>query len=165
MVVQMHIGIPKRPQARREFAGVTQVLGHLGDREANAASLAQAKATLDAIDVIGITEHMEASLVLFSKVWKLPLAAVGRSYTSLLTTPTPHPVNQTEREVIARHPAVVVEQQLYEYALARFTRDVAAIDDLDAQIAFLKSRAVRCTIARACTGPDGADTSRPRVVR
>ena len=136
-----------------------QVLGHMGDRQASAASLAQAKATLDAIDVVGITERMEASLVLFSRVWRLPLAAIGQSYTSLLTTPTPHTVNQSEREAIAHHPAVVVEQQLYEYAHARFAHDTAAIGDLSAQVAFLKSKAVRCTITRACTGPNGADDS------
>ena len=42
-------------------------LGYLGGREATTESLAQAKRSLNAMDVVGVTESMGTTLVLFSE--------------------------------------------------------------------------------------------------
>ena len=38
----------------------------------------------DKVTVVGITERMDETMVLFSEEWKLPLAAIQSAYTSLL---------------------------------------------------------------------------------
>ena len=79
--------------------------------------------------------------------WTLPLHAIQAAYTSVLVSPTPHPVDQPTREAIARNPAVQLEQRLYEYALARMTRDAGGVHDLTAKLALLRAGAtVVCTV-------------------
>lgn len=56
-----------------------EILGYLGDGNHSEASLEVAKHTLDAIDVVGITERMDETMVLFSEHWRLPLHAVQQS--------------------------------------------------------------------------------------
>ena len=65
-----------------------EVLGYTGAHapswEASEAALQAAKRTLDAMTVVGITERMDETMVLFSEEWQLPLAAIQSAYTSLL---------------------------------------------------------------------------------
>ena len=69
-----------------------EVLGYTGAHspnwEASEATLHEAKRTLDAMTVVGITERMDETMVLFSEEWRLPLAAIQSAYTSLLQAST-----------------------------------------------------------------------------
>ena len=131
-----------------------EVLGHLGDGNFSARSLKAASRTLDAIDVVGITERMDETVVLFAERWRLPLDAVRDSYVSLLINPTRRPVNASTRAAIAAHPAVAREAQLYAYAMRRFSRDLAAVPDLDAKVASVRAAAVACSLSKSeCSRP------------
>ena len=111
-----------------------EVLGYLGDGNHSARSLELAQRTLDAIDVVGITERMDETMVLFSERWRLPLEAVTQSYVSLLVNPSKKPVNASERAMIARHPAVRREAELYAYALRRFESDLSTVPGREAKV-------------------------------
>ena len=128
-----------------------EVLGYLGDGNHTAASLSSAKRTLDGMDVVGITERMDETMVLFSERWELPLAHVQQSYVSLLINPTKRPVNASVRQLVAAHPGVQRETELYEYALARFNRDLAAVRDRQAKVAQIKAAALACSLNASCT--------------
>lgn len=89
--------------------------------------------------------------MLFSERWGLPLDAVRQSYVSLLVNPTKKPVNASVREAVAAHPAVRRETQLYEYALRRFERDIAAVPERDAKVATIHAAAMACSLNSECT--------------
>lgn len=127
-----------------------EVLGYLGDGNYTQRSLERAQATLDAIDVVGITERMDESMVLFSERWKLPLDHVTQSYVSLLVNPTKKPVNASTRALVAAHPAVARETELYEYALARFSREIARVPERERKVAQVKAAALACSLNASC---------------
>lgn len=134
-----------------DWSALYEVLAYLGDHNYTEASLRRAQATIDAIDVVGITERMDETMVLYSEVWQLPLAVVRQSYVSLLVNPSKKPVNASVREAIEAHPAVARETQLYEYALAKFERQIAAIPDRAAKVASIAAAAYVCSLAKNCT--------------
>ena len=47
-----------------DWQATHEVLAYLGDHNSTAASLRHAKRTIDAIDVVGITERMDETMVL-----------------------------------------------------------------------------------------------------
>ena len=128
-----------------------EVLGYLGDGNYTETSLRAAKHTLDAIDVVGITERMDESMVLFSERWQLPLEHVTQSYVSLLVNPSKRPVNASTRAALAAHPGVRRETALYEYALRRFERDIAAVPERERKVAQVKAAALACSLNESCT--------------
>ena len=102
------------------------------------------------MDVVGITERMDETVVLFSEAWALPLGAMRSAYTSLLQNPTKRPLNESALALIRAHPGVAREAQLYEHALHRFERAVRAVPQLEAKLAFLRADgAVTCGLNRA----------------
>ena len=135
-----------------DWQATHEILGYLGDdnHSTSYASLRQAQHVLDAIDVVGITERMDETMVLFSEVWGLPLPAVQQSFVSLLVNPTKRPVNASVRAAIAAHPGVRRETQLYEYALRRFERDMSAVPDRAAKVGAIKAAAFACSINASC---------------
>ena len=128
-----------------------EVLGYLGDGNHSEESLRVAMRTVDAIDVVGITERMDESMVLFAERWKLPLEAVQQSYVSLLVNPSKKPVNSSVRAAVASHPAVRRETQLYEYALKRFERDIAAVPGREGKVGIVRAAAMACMLNSSCT--------------
>lgn len=137
-----------------------EVLGYLGSYAGaepsgatSASSLEEAKRTLDAVGVVGITERMDESLVLFSEGWRLPLPAVQSAYTSLLQNPTKRPINESTRAAILSHPGVARETELYRHALRRFEREVAAVPMMASKLTLLRSGgSVTCGLNREdCT--------------
>ena len=144
-----------------DWQATHEILGYLGDdnHTSSAAALEQAKRTLDALDVVGITERMDETMVLFSERWGLPLEHVQQSYVSLLVNPTKRPVNESVRRAIAAHPGVQRETQLYQYALRRFERDIAAVPGREAKVARIKAAAFACSINSSCTagGPSPSE--------
>jgi hypothetical protein len=112
-----------------------EVLAHLGDGDSTERSLERAKRTVDAMDVVGITERMDETIVLFSERWQLPLSQLRQAYVSLLVNPTKKPVNESVRAAIGAHAGVARETQLYEYAARRFERDMSKVPDRLAKVA------------------------------
>ena len=97
-------------------------------------------------------------MVLFSERWRLPLPDVQQSYVSLLINPTKRPVSDEVRGLIAAHPAVARETQLYEYALARLRRDLEAVPHLSAKLASIRAAAMACSLSGSCSaGSLGAE--------
>ena len=115
------------------------MLGYLGDYGYSEASLQAAQRTLDAIDVVGITERMDESMVLVSERFGLPLKLLRHRYVSLLVNPSKPPLNKSTLAAVAAHPGVQRETVLYQYALRRFERDVAGVSQLEEKAARLKS--------------------------
>ena len=127
-----------------------EILGYLGDGNYSEASVRAARRTLDAIDVVGITERMDETMVLFSERWELPLSAVAQAYVSLLVNPTKRNVSAAMRAAVAAHPAVAAETRLYEHALSRFERDFAAVQNRRAKVAQVAAAAIACSINASC---------------
>ena len=82
-------------------------------------TLAAAKRTIDAIDVVGVTEHMDAALALAEST--LGLVAGSASPTAHLRVNSKKPsVSSAVRREILSHRAVQLEVDLYAYAMRRF---------------------------------------------
>ena len=82
-------------------------------------TLAAAKRTIDAIDVVGVTEHMDAALALAESI--LGLVAGSASPTAHLRVNSKKPsVSSAVRREILSHRAVQLEVDLYAYARRRF---------------------------------------------
>ena len=117
-----------------------EVLGYLSSGGAtSASSLKEAERALDAMTVVGITERMDETMVLFSEGWRLPLPAVRSAYTSLLQNPNKLPINESTRAAILAHPGVALETRLYRHAYRRFERDVVRVPQMASKLAFLRS--------------------------
>lgn len=84
-------------------------------------TLAAAKRTIDAIDVVGVTDHMGATLALAESVLGLPAGSVG-PMTHLRVNSNKPRVSQAVRREIMSHRAVQLEADLYSYAMQRFVR-------------------------------------------
>lgn len=69
---------------------------------------------------------------------------------SLLVNPTKKPVNASARAAIAAHPGVRREMALYDYALARFERDIAAVPERGRKVAQIKAAALACSLNASC---------------
>ncbi len=134
-----------------DWQATHEILAYLGDFNSTETSLRRAQRTIDAIDVVGITERMEETMVLFSERWQLPLEAVRQSYVSLLVNPSKRPVNQSQRAAIEAHPAVRMETRLYEYALRKFEREVQTVEGLTAKVASIRKAAYACTLQGGCS--------------
>ena len=87
-------------------------------------ALAAAKATVSAMDVVGVTEHMGASLALAERVLGLPAGSAKPSRHLLVNANKPS-VPAAVRNEIMRHPSVQLEAALYSYASQRFARLLA----------------------------------------
>ena len=74
-----------------------------------------------------------------------------QSYVSLLVNPTKRPVNASVRQMVAAHPGVMRETELYTYALERFDRDMATVADRDSKVARIKAAALACSLNASCT--------------
>jgi hypothetical protein len=129
----------------------SQVLGYLGDYNHSEESLRKARRTLDALDVVGITERMDETMVLYAERWAIPLAAIRQAYVSLLVNPTKRPVNRSVRAAIEAHPAVAAETRLYEYALRRFETDLSAVVDREAKVASVRAASYACSLSGNCS--------------
>ena len=127
-----------------------EVLSYLGDGNCSTVSVTKAKRTLDALDVVGITERMDETMVLFSERWKLPLEAIQQSYVTLLVNPTRRFINESIRQAIEAHPGVRRETELYEFALRRFQRDIGTVPNLDAKVSTLHAAAIACSLNNTC---------------
>jgi len=82
-------------------------------------ALERAKTTLSAIDVVGISEQMAATLALLERRFALPYGVLA-NFTSYLVNCNRPNISLTEHKQINSHPAVRAERRLYKYALHRF---------------------------------------------
>ena len=82
-------------------------------------ALTAAKHTLDAIDVVGVTEHMRATLALAEGVLGLDVGS-ARPTQRELANADKREVSPAVRRAIARLPVVQLEARLYAHALQRF---------------------------------------------
>ena len=76
---------------------------------------------------------------------------VQQSYVSLLVNPSKKPVNASTRALVAAHPGVKRETELYEYALKPFERDIGAVPDRVRKVAQIKAAALACSMNASCT--------------
>ena len=117
-----------------------EALGYLGSgRATSASSLKEAERAINALTVVGITERMDETMVLFSEGWRLPLPVVHAAYSSRLQNPNKMPINKSTRAAILAHPGVALETRLYRHACRRFERDVATVPQMAFKLAFLRS--------------------------
>ena len=81
-------------------------------------ALAAAKRTVDAIDVVGVTEHMSATLTLAERVLGLPAGSASPTAHLRVNPKKPIVPAAVRREIIS-HWAVRLETHLYAYAMKR----------------------------------------------
>ena len=145
--------LERRKLWHREAAMVShEVLALMSGDHSSApseASLATAQKVVETLDVVGITEQMDATMVLFSERWGLPLKTMVEAYTSLLQNPSKSPVDEATRRRIAEHPGVKMETRLYEYAKRRFEADLRGVKRLEPKLAALRAGSLTCSVGGA----------------
>ena len=92
---------------------------------------------------------MDATMVLFSERWGLPLKTMVEAYTSLLQNPSKSPVDEATRRRIVEHPGVKMETRLYEYAKRRFEADLRGVKRLEPKLAALRAGSLTCSVGGA----------------